>query len=106
MAANPEIQARTAADDAVIRPVDHFKGARDSASPRERLEEVRRRSRRFRDDMLSGKQVTYYESFELVRVPYPTRYGLRNAFSLPTPMCHIVNRLFFRYGRRVIRLSD
>lgn len=94
MAANPEIHAKTAHDDPVIRPVDHFQGARESASPRERLEEVRRRSRRFRDDMLAGGQVVYYESFELVRVPYPTRYGLRNAFSLPTPMCHIVNRLF------------
>ena len=38
----------------------------------------------------------YYESFDLVRVPYPTRYGLRNAFSRErlVEFLHLQNRLF------------
>jgi glyoxylase-like metal-dependent hydrolase (beta-lactamase superfamily II) len=78
----------------VISPVHHFKGARDAASPADRLREVRTRAARFREEMLAAPPVRYYRSFGLVRVPYPTKYAFLNAFSLPTPLLHIVNRLF------------
>lgn len=44
--------------------------------------------------MLKGPEVRYYGSFSLVRVPYPTRYALLNACSVPTPFVHILNRVF------------
>ena len=78
----------------VLRPIDHFKGARDAASPAERLREVRARAARFRDEMLAAPPVRYYRSFALVRVPYPTKYAFLNAIAVPTPVLHIVNRLF------------
>jgi hypothetical protein len=80
--------------DPCLRPFDDFKGARDAASPADRLREVRLRAARFRERMLKGPEARYYASFGLVRVPYPTRYALLNACSVPTPMVHILNRLF------------
>ena len=44
--------------------------------------------------MLKGPEVRYYASFGLARAPYPTKYGLLNACSAPTPFIHIFNRLF------------
>jgi hypothetical protein len=55
---------------------------------------VRAGAARLREEMLDAPPVPFYRSFALVRVPYPTKYGLLNAFSLPTPYLHIVNRLF------------
>ena len=80
--------------DACLRPLDDFKGARDAASPADRLREVRLRAARFRERMLKGKAAGYYGSFGLIRVPYPTRYAFLNACSLPLPYIHILNRLF------------
>ncbi len=84
-------------DDAVIRPIDTFRGARASSVPRTRLEEVRERARVFRERMLSGPQVAFYKTCELVRVPYPVRYAFANVYTqrpIPTPVLHIVNRLY------------
>ncbi len=80
--------------DPCLRPIDDFKGARDAASPQDRLREVRLRAARLRERMLKGPEARYYASFGLIRVPYPTRYALLNACSLPLPFVHILNRVF------------
>ena len=61
--------------------IKHFQGTRDALGQQARVESVRAAAELFRKDMLLGPKVKYYESFDLVRVPYPSRYGLRNAFS-------------------------
>jgi len=48
----------------------------------------------FRRDMLTKPKARYYESFELVRVPYPAKFAYLNAFTMPTPFVHLCNRLF------------
>lgn len=81
-----------------------FSTARSSLVPRERLEAVRSAARRFHKDLMAGPEVAYYRSFDLVRVPYPTKYGLLNAFHKPVPYLHILNRLFviqFKVGRKL-----
>ncbi|RHX83496.1 hypothetical protein [Leptospira stimsonii] len=80
--------------DSSIKPITDFVGSRNLPFPVDRLEDVRKRARKFREKMLSGSQVVFYRSYDLVRVPYPTRYALLNAYSLPTPYMHILNRLF------------
>ncbi len=69
------------------------------------MREVVKRARAFRDEMLAeGEPALFYRSFDLVRVPYPTRYALRDACTAPTPFVHIINRLFviqFRAGSGV-----
>lgn len=77
--------------------LDLFDGARSSGVPLTRLEEVRKRARRFREQMLSGPRVRFYRTCELVRVPYPVRYAFANVFTqrpLASPVLHITNRLF------------
>ncbi|MEZ4299335.1 MAG: hypothetical protein R3B70_30575 [Polyangiaceae bacterium] len=83
-----------AALDSCLRAVEDFKGARDAASPKDRLREVRLRANRLRERMLGGKVARFYASRGLIRVPYPSRYAFLNAFSLPTPFVHILNRVF------------
>jgi hypothetical protein len=89
--------APTAFDPSIGTPVTTFDGARDSASPAERLREIRRRAVRFRDEIQSSGRVRYYRSFGLVRAPYPTRYAFSSVYamsSLLTPLIHILNRVF------------
>jgi hypothetical protein len=90
----PRAKPAKIAEDPVLRPITAFDGARDAALPDERLREVRRRARAFRDTMLEGPPVEYLRSFGLVHVPYPVRYALRDACSIPAPLLHILNRVF------------
>ena len=77
-----------------FRALDAFRGARDAATPAARRQEIGRRAARFRETMLAAPPALYYRSFELVRVPYPVRYWLLNASTVPTQLMHIVNRMF------------
>jgi hypothetical protein len=76
------------------RSVSDFEGARAALGPGDRLREVRRRAAQFRERFLGEPSALHYRSFGLIRVPYPTRYGFLNACRMPTPMLHIVNRVF------------
>ena len=87
-------EARADDETPPLRPLRHFEGARDHPGPQERLAHVRRQAQRFREEMLAEAPVVYYRSFDLVRVPYPTRYALRDACTAPTPYVHIINRMF------------
>jgi hypothetical protein len=80
--------------DPVLRPIDTFAGVRRHPTPTDRLAAVRRQARAFREQMLDGPVARLVRSFDLMKVPYPTRYALRDACSLPTPYVHILNRLF------------
>lgn len=79
-----------------ITPIRHFEGSRKALGQMARVEDTRAAAESFRKDMLAGPKVKYYESFDLVRVPYPTRYGLRNAFPRErvVEFLHLQNRLF------------
>lgn len=102
--------ARATYDDPAIEPLTAFDGARDAGVPAERLREVRARARALRGELLAGAPVRFFRSMELVRVPYPVRFGLLHACAVPTPYLHICNRLFVvqvdtREGLRTILLS-
>ena len=77
-----------------IARLHHFDKARESSFPQTRLAEVRKAALTLREEMLTGKQANYYRTVSLIRVPYPTKYGLLNAASVPSPLMHILNRLF------------
>lgn len=59
-----------------------------------RVDNVREAAKDFRLAMLQHPKVIFYKTFELVRVPYPSKYAYLNAFALPTPYVHLCNRLF------------
>ncbi len=71
--------------ESVFSAIDYFNAARDHASPQERLMRLRYQAQRWREEMLATEPVPYYRSFDLIRVPYPTRYALRDACAVPTP---------------------
>jgi hypothetical protein len=78
----------------IIRRATQFDATRRSLRPLERIDNVREAAKDFRRELLAQSKVTYYESFELVRVPYPSKYGYLNAFGSYSPFLHLVNRLF------------
>ncbi len=80
-----------------LKPVESFRGARASSVPLTRLEAIRKAARAFRERMLANREVLFYKTCELVRVPYPVRFAFANVFTqLPvaSPVLHIVNRLY------------
>lgn len=78
----------------LLQPIKHFEGTRKAARPMARVETVRAAAKALRADMLAGPKVRFYKTFELVRVPYPSKYAYLNAFAAPTPFVHLCNRLF------------
>jgi glyoxylase-like metal-dependent hydrolase (beta-lactamase superfamily II) len=74
--------------------ISHFDGTRDALRPMQRVDNAREAAKDFRRDMLAKPQVLFYKTFELVRVPYPSKFAYLNAFGLPTPFVHLCNRLF------------
>ena len=77
-----------------LSEIGTFHGSRESLSPSIRLDRVKGCAEQLRAQMLEGPKVLYYETFDLIRVPYPTKYGFLNACSVPTPFLHIVNKMF------------
>lgn len=86
----------------VARQHDHFgfvavpelDNTRQDPHPQTRLATARKAAQAFRERMLAAPHAVFYRSMDLVRVPYPTRYGLLNATTVPTPLLHIFNRIF------------
>ena len=78
----------------IIKPIAHFKNARKANVANYRLELLRQAAINFRHDMLAQPQARFYRSMELIRVPYPTKYAFLNCNVVPSPLVHIVNRLF------------
>ncbi len=76
--------------------ISQFDGSRRAAGQMARVEDTRAAAEDFRLFTLGQPKVRYYQSFDLVKVPYPTRYGFRNAFSRErfVEFMHIVNRVF------------
>ena len=80
--------------DGVIERIPHLDGTRDFSVPSDRMGAVRRAAQGLHEEMMGAPPVRFYRSFDLVRVPYPRKYALRDACSLPTPYVHILNRMF------------
>lgn len=81
---------------AEFQAIKHFDGSRAAKGQQARVEDTRAAAQAFRAEMLAGPKVKYFQSFDLVRVPYPSRYGFRNAFTRErfVEYVHIQNRLF------------
>ena len=83
-----------ASDDSFLTPITTFDDCRTATRPDERLRAVRRAAEAFHERMVSQPSVDFFQTLTLARVPYPARYALLDACSVPTPFVHIVNRLF------------
>ena len=77
-------------------PIKHFDDTRDAPGQQTRVENTRAAAADFREQMLKGPKVRYFESFDRIKLVDPTRYGLRNAYSAEraNEFLHIINRVF------------
>ena len=78
----------------IMEPIRALSGIFEAPAPGERVERAKEQGKALHQEMMGMEPVPYYRSFELVRVPYPTKYGFHNVEGLLTPFLHIVNRLF------------
>ncbi len=77
----------------IIQSVHQLDDIRNNPSPLARVDNAKEAAKDFRQEMLAGPKVKYYQSFELVRVPYPSKFAYLNAFSRRTAFVQLVNRL-------------
>ena len=75
-------------------PFTQFGDVSFNSPPSTRLEQSRAIAKKFRETVLGSGTVTYYRSFDLVRVPYPVKYGFNNIVQTPSPYLHILNRMY------------
>lgn len=80
-----------------IKTIDDFDGVRQSPLPEERLKAARKKAEAFRERFMDEPCVVYYQSADMVRVPYPTWYAYSGVYTQSTykfPYLHILNRIF------------
>lgn len=77
-------------------PIAAFDGSRKAAGQQARVEDTRAAAGDFRKQMLAGAKARYFESFDLIKLAFPTCYGLRNAYAGEwfNKNLFITNRLF------------
>ena len=74
--------------------LDHFKNSRRDLAPRARLQQVKADALAFGDYMRAQPFARYFGSRDVVRAPYPAKYGLLNATTVKTDLLHLGNRCF------------
>lgn len=73
--------------------LDFFDGSSQNPQCGEQLVQIREEARRFRREFPETGTPEYVETFDLVSVPYPTRFGLWRAHRSRSPFLTISNRL-------------
>lgn len=80
-----------------MQTLHDFDTTRHATAPKDRLSAVRYAATAFRERFMDEPEVLFYQSLNLVRVPYPTWYAYTGVFAQSTysfPLLHILNRLF------------
>jgi hypothetical protein len=74
--------------------IDHFSAPGLDTTPAEQLRQIRSAAPAFKEWFRSTGTVTGIASRSLVTLPYPKRFGLWEACSLPVPYVWMTNRMF------------
>jgi len=80
-----------------MKAIHDFDDVRQSPLPQERLKAARKQASAFRERFMDEAPVQFYQSADMVRVPYPTWYaysGVYTQSSYKFPYIHILNRIF------------
>lgn len=83
--------------DSGMQVINDFDHTRDATAPQDRLCAIKHAATGFREHFMDQPEVLFYQSLNLVRVPYPTWYAYTGVFAQATysfPLIHILNRLF------------
>jgi hypothetical protein len=90
----------TGAPPAAFRPVEHFAEADAAEQAGVQLRLIKEAAPRFREFFAGTGMPDYVGTFDLVSLPYPTKFGLWRAALTPAPFLTITNRLI------VVRWSE
>lgn len=74
--------------------IDIFKEVHSTSSPGLQLQYIRQTATHFQDWFRKTGVVSAFASFDLITLPYPTRYGLWRATKSPSPFLWFTNRMF------------
>ena len=80
-----------------MKAIHDFDDVRQSPLPQERLKAARKQASAFRERFMDEPPVQFYQSADMVRVPYPTWYAYSGVYTQSTykfPYIHILNRIF------------
>ncbi|MGM8897475.1 MULTISPECIES: MBL fold metallo-hydrolase [unclassified Psychrobacter] len=80
-----------------MKAINDFDNVRQSPLPQERLHVARKQASAFRERFIDEPPVQFYQSADMVRVPYPTWYAYSGVYTQSTykfPYLHILNRIF------------
>ena len=80
-----------------MKAIHDFEDVRQSPLPQERLKAARKQASAFRERFMDELPVQFYQSADMVRVPYPTWYAYSGVYTQSTykfPYLHILNRIF------------
>lgn len=80
-----------------MKAINDFDNVRQSPLPQERLNTARKQASAFRERFMDEPPVQFYQSADMVRVPYPTWYAYSGVYTQSTykfPYLHILNRIF------------
>ena len=80
-----------------MKAIHDFDDVRQSPLPQERLKAARKQASAFRERFMDESPVQFYQSADMVRVPYPTWYAYSGVYTQSTykfPYIHILNRIF------------
>ncbi len=77
-----------------LTKIDHFEAPNLDTTPAQQLQDIRRRAPEFREWLRATGQVDVLAARSLVTLPYPKRFGLWEACSVPVPYLWMTNRMF------------
>ena len=80
-----------------MKAIHDFDDVRQSPLPQERLKAARKQASAFRERFMDEAPIQFYQSADMVRVPYPTWYAYSGVYTQSTykfPYIHILNRIF------------
>ena len=77
-----------------ISTLNHFDGPSLEETPAEQSRRIRERAPLFQEWFRATGQVDFFASRSLVTLPYPKRFGLWEACSVPVPYVWMTNRMF------------
>lgn len=77
-----------------LRPIDHFDSPGIAQTPAEQLRAIRRQAPEFKEWFGKTGRIDFFAARSLVTLPYPRRFGLWEACSVPVPYVWMTNRMF------------
>src|SRR5699024_11234574 len=77
-----------------FQQIEHFTEAHEDDNTGRQLKKIKESVPAFKQWFKSTGEATAFESFDLIKIPYPKKYGLWRAGKSPVPFIWFTNRMF------------